>query len=213
MTLPDPFPLDDVLSRCISQDQSAWRQFVDRFAPSLNTFLRYRFRNLTREEREDIVQDTFARLVEPSYPILHRFLDPALGPEPRRTARLRGYLVSMVENRAYTLLARRSREGVTPHSPDSGGSGEEAQTEGSPETPETIQEALDLLDAARNCLEAMRSPTAQRIVLLTLHGHRQREISGLLGVPMGTIGVTVTRFRACVRDRWQGEARVDRFGV
>ncbi len=213
MTSPDPISLDDLLNGCISQDQSAWRRFVDHFAPALNACLRYRFRNLTREEGEDVIQDTFAKLVEPGCRILRMFLDPTLGSEPRRTARLRGYLVRMIENGAYTLLARRSREGVTPHSPDSGGSGEEAQTEGSPETPETIQEALDLLDAARKCLEAMGSPTGQRIVLLTLHGHRQREISGLLGVPMGTIGVTITRFRACVRGRWEGQARVDQSAV
>ena len=88
------------LLREISGDalHARWGEFVARYRPMMEAFLRERFPRL---EADDIVQETLAALV----PVLprHRYV-------PDETGHFRNYLTGILRNKALKHCARRVRE-------------------------------------------------------------------------------------------------------
>lgn len=86
--------LSELVARCTSNDQRAWRALVERFTPLMHAILRsYRFRDC---EREDVCQSAWIKVLRH----LHQLQD---------VNRLAGWLVVLTRNEALRLTERDGR--------------------------------------------------------------------------------------------------------
>ena len=171
--MPDPFAVDDLVSRARAGDQAAWKAIVDRFLPLVNAVIaRYR---LSRADADDVNQTVWLRLVE--------HLDDLR--EPRA---LPGWLSTTCRNEALCVIRRRGRDALTdPQGMTFDRLGDDtAIDEGllHEERAQALRDGLAELPAGRRELLEL---------LLTDPPISYDEISARLGIPKGSIGPTRAR--------------------
>lgn len=159
--------INDLVQQCLAGDESALRQFVVRFERIVFALC---FRMLAhRQDAEDVTQESLVRIVRN----LHRW-DSGRPFLP--------WMTSIAANRCRTHLAQRARRA-------SGALAEsDAPAVTDPDThelKEELQRAIEQLrDEYRNCFE-----------LFYLQELSCAEISGLVGVPEGTVKTWLHRAR------------------
>ena len=165
--------LADLVHAAKAGDQSAWNALVDRFLPLVTAVVR-RFR-LSPVDADDVNQTVWLRLVE--------HLD-----EIREPLAVPGWLVTTTRNEALRVIKRRGRDiPLDPHG-------------------RTLGLLYDVTDMDEGMMREERSQ-ALRDALLELSPARRElltllladpplsydEISGRLGIPIGSIGPTRAR--------------------
>lgn len=171
--MPDPFALDDLVSRARAGDQAAWNAIVDRFLPLVNGVIS-RFR-LSSQDADDVNQTVWLRLVE--------HLDDLR--EPRA---LPGWLSTTCRNEALRVIRLRGRDSLT----DPQGTTFERLGDDT-----ALDERLLLEERAQALRDGLAElPAARRELLellMTDPPLSYDEISAKLGIPKGSIGPTRAR--------------------
>ncbi|HEU0068147.1 MAG TPA: sigma-70 family RNA polymerase sigma factor [Nitrospiraceae bacterium] len=176
----------DLLQRCLVRGPRAWEDFVDRFlglvVHVINHTAQCRSIRLAAQDREDLVAEVFLQIVNSDFAILRRF---------RGESSLATYL-TVVARRVVVreLLKRKSTAGLNDlaEPPD-------PHTEHSNAAEERIsnREEVELL------LSSLQGPEADVIRMYHLEGKTYQEISYSVGLPENSIGPTLSRARAKLR--------------
>lgn len=164
--------MDRLAERLARGDQAAFAGLYDACADRLHHYLVVRLGS--REDADDVLQETFVRLA-------------------RTRKRLRGvdnliaYVFTIARNEAARLVIKRTRRGEKPIGLDGdtlfrGAAGGDLQAQ---ETADLVAAALDRLDPERR----------EIVELKTYAGLTFREIAEVTGLPQGTVA---TRYRTAI---------------
>ena len=179
----------NLIKRCLGRTPRAWEDFVDRFlglvVHVVNHSAQSRSIRLSDQDREDLTADVFLAIVDEDFGVLRRF---------RGESSLATYL---------TVLARRVvvRELLKRKSVASLQDVEEQSEDGSAE------ERINSRDEVERLLRTLHGPEAEVVRMYHLEGKSYQEISSRIGMPENSIGPTLSRARAKLRDigRWQAQ--------
>lgn len=177
---------DDLLPRCRSGDEAAWRELVT--LHSRRVFgLAYRFTGRA-DEAEDLTQEIFIKV----YRTLDRYRETD-GPFP-------GWLMTVARNHAIDHYRRRKQEMLR--------RAEDPQIlETAPSRDEHPIEGLERDERARLVHRGLRAlPTDLRVplILCDLQGLPYQEIAESLGLPLGTVKSRINRARVELAKRLKG---------
>lgn len=161
-------------------EESAYRALYQRYRPGVVRLLEA-FGTLDFDEREDIVQDTFAR----AFKSLSSLSTPSS---------FEAWLYTIARNRAKSALAKRSNEDRTMAEFTS------AAVLEVPPVPESLQLEVDL-SVVRDLVARLPSgPEKDTVTLFYVEGQLSaREIAEKLGVGKSAITMRLERFRARVK--------------
>ncbi len=173
----------DLVQRAAAGEKKALNTLIDQTHPLVWRILR-KFSNLSSAEQEDLSQDVFIIL-------LTRGLQSFRGSTDHE---FHWYVKTITENEAKTYLHKRGRRLEVPDLLSANEEEKEAtppQADPAPGPEETVagQEELGKL---RHCLQALSS-TDQEIFWMRERGYSYQEITGTLGLPLGTAGVKYSR--------------------
>lgn len=174
----------NLLQRCLARKPRAWEDFVDRFmglvVHVVNHSAASRSIRLRAEDREDLVASVFLTIVKNDLAILRNF---------RGESSLATYL-TVVARRVVVpeLLKQRSAARLATN-----GSLDSAEAADEDEDRLTDREVVDRL------LEELNGTEAEVVRLYHLEGKTYQEISTAVGVPMNSVGPTLSRARRKMR--------------
>lgn len=151
-----------------------------------------KFSSLNPSDREDLSQDVFLIL-------LTRGLASFRGSTVHE---LRWYVKTIAENEAKSYLRQRGRSRAIPDSLFQGEEEEEddslRQADPAP-GPEEVAARREEMETLRRCLQDL-SPADQEIFWMRERGRPYAEITQLLGLPLGTVGVKYARAKAKIAE-------------
>jgi len=173
-----------LLQRCLNRKPHAWEDFVDRFLGLVVHVIRHTARSrsirVDGADEEDLAAEFFLAIVNDDFAVLRRF---------RGESSLATYL-TVVARRVVVreLLKRKSTSSLT----ESAEQNEEAAVAAieQPEERITNREEVERLIQELNTLEA------KIVRLYHLEGKSYQEIASELGIPENSIGPTLSRARA-----------------
>jgi RNA polymerase sigma-70 factor, ECF subfamily len=173
-----------LLQRCLARKPRSWEEFVDRFlglvVHVVNHTSQSRGVRLSDEDREDLVAEVFLAVVHDDFALLRHF---------RGDSSLATYLTVVARRVVVREMLRRKlpARNVEHAAEPAGDTG--AEMERRMENREEVEALLSQLAGAE----------ADVIRLYHLHGRSYQEISAETGLPMNTIGPTLSRARAKLR--------------
>ncbi|MFI4874401.1 MAG: RNA polymerase sigma factor [Blastopirellula sp. JB062] len=175
----------NLLDSCLTGEPCAWEALVDRFIGLVIHVVDHTARakgvDITVEDREDLAADVFARLVRKDFRILRDF---------RRKCSLATYLTVIARRVTIRQLHRRIRERSLQFALD-----------GEPKTPITwtVEQRVEDRDQIEAWLEALSGLEAEVVRRFHLEGLSYEEISRQLGIPVNSVGPTLSRARLKIR--------------
>ena len=179
-----------MLQRCLSREPNAWEAFVDRFLGLVVHVVRHTAKSrsiqVSPQDEEDLVAEFFVTVVRDDFALLRRF---------RLESSLATYLAVVARRVVVRELLRRSspaRLGDAAASHVAFGSLPDASVE-SPEKRISDREEVERL------VRSLTGPEADVVRLYHLEGKSYREISSATGIPENSIGPTLSRARAKMR--------------
>lgn len=179
-----------LLQRCLSREPYAWEAFVDRFLGLVLHVVRHTARTrsvrLGKQDEEDLVAEFFVTLIRDDFAVLKRF---------RLECSLPCYLTVVARRVVVRELLKRSTlprasDGV---SPDVAIAGRAQAGSESPERRMSNREEVERL------MRTLTGAEADVVRLYHLEGKTYREISSTMGIPENSIGPTLSRARAKMR--------------
>lgn len=193
---------EQLLSRHLDGDESAFRALVERHHRELSQFV-MRFTN-NRSAADDIVQDAFLQV----------HLSAASFDMSRK---LKPWLFTIAANKARDHLRSRTRRREVPLDAQIGGEGETGQRfldllAAADGDPELQLEANEQREIVMRVMERMSPNLAEAIVLAYFHQFPYRDIAEILDIPLGTVKsrlhAAVTQFgalyKSAIKDREDG---------
>ena len=177
----------DLLQRCLSNGPRAWEDFVDRFlglvVHVINHTSQSRSIRLTAQDREDLSADVMLAIVSDDFAVLRRF---------RGDSSLATYL---------TVIARRVvvRELLKRKTSPPSLSNVIDRTNPKNRVP-LSEERINNRDEVEQLLRSLHGPEADVIRMYHLEGKTYQEISSSVGMPENSIGPTLSRARAKMRE-------------
>jgi RNA polymerase sigma-70 factor (ECF subfamily) len=171
----------------LAQGPRAWEDFVDRFLGLVihvvNHSAQSRSIRLSEQDREDLVADVFLAIVQDNFAVLRRF---------RGESSLATYLTVV----ARRLVVRELLQRKTPTSLN--------------DLPEPVasngthgnspEERISSREEVERLLEKLNGSEADVVRLYHLEGKSYQEISSHVGMPENSIGPTLSRARAKMRE-------------
>lgn len=177
-------PLDrTLLQNCLAREPHAWEQFVDRYLGLVSHVIhhtaRCRSMRITPQDFEDLCSEVFLNIVRDDFALLRRF---------RGQSSLATYL-TVVARRIVVreLLQRKVQTSL-------GEVAAEASTNGN-----HVERISDREEVER-LMQTLNGPEAEVVRLYHLEGKSYDEISSVIGMPTNSIGPTLTRARAKMRE-------------
>jgi RNA polymerase sigma-70 factor (ECF subfamily) len=173
----------ELLTRCLSGDQAAWRDLVARYDPVLSQLARIILRSLRRQgsewEIDEVKAGVLEMLVVHDCRVLRYF---------RWQCSLETWLRVLVRTVAIRMIRRKTVDPADLARPDAGEQPIDRLLTG--ETQAAVRKALDAL------------PARDRLVLTMffIDGRSYQEIASLAKIPMGTIATVISRSRLKLRD-------------
>lgn len=176
----------NLLKRCLARAPRAWEDFVDRYLGLVihvvNHSAQSRSIPLTEHDREDLVADVFLAIVHDDFAALRRF---------RGESSLATYLTVIARRIVVRELLSR-RQAAT--SSDIHDVARRAADGSSPEERISSREEVERL------LSTLNGSEADVVRLYHLEGKSYQEISSRVGMPENSIGPTLSRARAKMRE-------------
>ena len=179
-----------LVQRCLSGEPHAWEAFVDRFLGLVLHVVRHTARSrsirLGTQDEEDLVAEFFVTVVRDDFALLRRF---------RLESSLATYLAVVARRVVVRELHKRSSparlgDAVGPHV--AFGSIPDASSD-PPEKRISDREEVERL------VRSLTGPEADVVRLYHLEGKSYREISSATGIPENSVGPTLSRARAKMR--------------
>jgi RNA polymerase sigma-70 factor (ECF subfamily) len=178
-----------LLERCLAKEPRSWEDFVDRFIGLVTHVVQHsasaRSIRLGESDREDLVAEVFLELLSNDMGVLRRF---------NSTSSLATYLTVVCRRVVVRQLLKQKTRVTT-----SNGS----SIAGSIESKGANDPSLDRVqnrDHIEQLLRGLNGKEADVIRMFHLEGKTYDEISSKVGVPENSIGPTLTRARAKMRD-------------
>ena len=176
----------NLLKRCLTNAPRAWEDFVDRFLGLVihvvNHSAQSRSIRLTEQDREDLVAEVFLAIVHDSFAVLRRF---------RGESSLATYLTVIARRLVVRELLQRKTPATLNDMPETAANG---SYEASPEERMSSREEVERL------LRTLNGSEADVVRLYHLEGKSYQEISSRVGMPENSIGPTLSRARAKMRE-------------
>lgn len=176
----------DLLQKCLSGGSRAWESFVDRFlglvVHVVNHTSQCRSIHLSTQDREDLVSEVFLAIVNDDFAVLRRF---------RGESSLATYLTVIARRVVvHELLRRKTTASLA-----------EVATHGDVRLSlgPSAEERINNRDQVEQLLSTLKGPEAEVIRLYHLEGKSYQEISSSVGMPENSIGPTLSRARAKMR--------------
>lgn len=171
-----------LLQRCLAQSPQAWEDFVDRFLGLVMHVVehtgRVRSLQLTSQDREDLVAEVFYTLVADDFRVLRRFKEQSSLATYLTVVARRVVVREVIRRRLGEIVARPSDDDIIQdYRPD---------------------DDLDTEHVSR-LIERLAPTEAEIVRLFHLGGKSYEEISQMTGVPENSIGPTLSRARAKLR--------------
>ena len=176
-----------LLQRCLDRKPRAWEDFVDRFlglaAHVVNHSAQARSIRLTLQDTEDLVAEVFLAVVDNDFALLRRF---------RGHSSLATYL-TVVARRIVVreLLKRKSTAGLSDVA--------ERNPGGVDSRLAPHEQRISNREEVERLLRHLQGSEAQVIRMYHLEGKSYQEISSSVGMPENSIGPTLSRARAKLR--------------
>lgn len=173
-----------LLQRCLNRKPHAWEDFVDRFIGLALHVIRHTARSrsirVSDEDEEDLAAEFFLAIVNDDFAILRRF---------RGESSLATYL-TVVARRVVVreLLKRKSTSSLTEST--------ERQEEAAVAAIEQPEERISSREEVERLIRGLNSTEAKIVRLYHLDGKSYQEISVELRIPENSIGPTLSRARA-----------------
>jgi len=173
-----------LLQRCLARKPRAWEDFVDRFmglvVHVVNHSASSRSMRLSPEDREDLVAQVFLTIVKDDLAVLRNF---------RSESSLATYLTVVARR---VVVAELLKPNHSAGSPMNGSAASSGATDGAEERL-TDREEIDRL------LEELNGTEAEVVRMFHLDGKSYQEISSTVGVPVNSVGPTLSRARRKMR--------------
>jgi len=182
-----------LLKRCLQREPGAWKDFVDRFMGLFTHVIHHvahsRTVRLSADDIDDLCAEVFVQLLNDDFAVLRRF---------QGKSSLATYLTVVARRIVVREVARRRYAEAMGHV-----AAHQAAFEQAHATVPNEQRVEDR-ELVAQMLENL-SP-AERVIVKRYHlgGKSYREISDELGVPENTIGPTLSRARAKLREQHAG---------
>ena len=179
----------NLLDRCLARKSRAWEDFVDRFTGLVlhvvNHTARSRSMMISSTDREDLVAEVLLTVVRDDFAVLRRF---------RGQSSLATYL-AVVARRVIVRKLVDSHPAFAQHD-DAAIANHDRPAEVRIEDREEVAALLDRLDGGE----------AAVVRMYHLEGKSYQEISRVTGMPANSVGPTLSRARAKLRDAGAGRA-------
>ena len=177
-----------LLERCLAEEPGAWKDFVDRFIGLFIHVIHHsahaRSVRVSPEDADDLCAEVFLALLAADFAVLRHF---------RGQSSLATYLTVIARRVVVREISRRKMAEALGHV---NAHGALDQIAGLP--PE--HDRLDNREEVRRMLDGLPETDAQIVRQFHLEGRSYREISSGLGVPENSIGPTLSRARARLRE-------------
>ena len=179
-----------LLQRCLSREPRAWEAFVDRFLGLVLHVVRHsakaRSIRLGKEDEEDLVAEFFMTLLRDDFAVLRRF---------RLECSLATYLTVVARRVVVRELLKRSSRPQAAN-----GTGPQVAFAGAAQAgPESPEQRMSNREEVERLMRRLTGPEADVVRLYHLEGKTYREISSAVGIPENSIGPTLSRARAKMR--------------
>lgn len=175
----------NLIKRCLSRTPRAWEDFVDRFLGLVihvvNHSAQSRSIRLPDQDREDLVAEVFLAIVEGDFAVLHRF---------RGNSSLATYLTVIARRVVVRELLKRKSVVSLQDVPEVAAAAESGFAE----------ERINSRDEVERLLRVLHGPEADVVRMYHLEGKTYQEISSRIGMPENSIGPTLSRARAKLRE-------------
>ena len=173
----------NLIKRCLARGPRAWEDFVDRFLGLVihvvNHSAQSRSIRLSDQDREDLTAEVFVAIVDEDFGVMRRF---------RGDSSLATYLTVIARRVVVRELLKRKAV-VNLQDMDS-----HVAEEGAGE------ERINSRDEVERLLRTLHGPEADVVRMYHLEGKSYQEISSRIGMPENSIGPTLSRARAKLRD-------------
>lgn len=174
-----------LLQRCLARQPRAWEDFVDRFlglvVHVINHTAKSRSIRMTLQDTEDLAAEVFLAIIRDDFAILRRF---------RGESSLATYLTVVVRRVIVSELLKRK---MTPTNQEAA---EQVAANDNHDAPE---DRIINREEVERLLQHLRGTEADVIRLYHLEGKSYHEISQSVGMPINSIGPTLSRSRAKLR--------------
>lgn len=178
----------DLLQRCLARSPGAWNDFVDRYISLIYHVIHYtaylRSVPVTPEDVEDVAAEVMLQIVADDYKALRQF---------RQHASLATYITVIARRITIHELNRRQavrseiRQGIAKFDSDFADESEAAV------------KGIERLEEVESLLRKLRGKDREVVRLYYLQGLTYEEISTETGVPVNSIGSTLSRARKTLR--------------
>ena len=173
----------ELIERCLQKQPQSWDAFVHRFlglvVHVVNHSAQSRSITLTAEDREDLCAEVFLTILKDDLAVLRGF---------RGESSLATYLTVVARRVVVRRLVKRPSS--TPLRGDELDRGVD----------ENFEKRINDRDEVRRLLASLEDRDAEVVRLYHLDGHSYQEISSRIGIPVNSIGPTLSRARAKLRE-------------
>jgi len=185
---------EELLNRYRNADRAAFAELVRRYERELFHFL-VRFLG-DRAAAEDVFQETFLQV--------HQSAEQF---DPDR--RLRPWLFTIAANKARDVMRQRARRPTNPLEASIGGSADEEGgrfidlMQSSSSMPDESMQKQELQDRVQGIVMSMPHHFREILLLSYFHQFPYRQISDMLGIPLGTVKSRLHAAVANFAERWE----------
>jgi RNA polymerase sigma-70 factor (ECF subfamily) len=176
----------NLIKRCLARTPRAWEDFADRFLGLvlhvINHSAESRTIKLSDADREDLASEVFLAIVDDDFGILRRF---------RGESSLATYLTVIARRVVVRELLKR-KSAVSLHDVE--------ETASPSADSSTAEERISSRDEVERLLRTLHGPEADVVRMYHLEGKTYQEISSRIGMPENSIGPTLSRARAKLRE-------------
>ena len=199
----------NLLTRCIARSAGAWEEFVDRYIGltyhTIRQTAKSRSSQISSHDEEDYAAEVFLQIIKNDFAVLRRF---------RGNSSLATYLAIIIRrivvrefvNKRHPRIQNSNANGETEN-----GEGEQSKVyafkipldQTAPlqdQQPLPEEQAADR-DAVANILNQLVGKEREVVEMYHLEGRTYYEISRITGLPENSIGPTLSRARARLRQR------------
>jgi RNA polymerase sigma-70 factor, ECF subfamily len=190
-----------LLRRCLDRDARAWEDFVDRFVGLVIHVVNHtgssRALQLSEQDREDFTAEVFLAILADDFAALRRF---------RGASSLATYLTVIARRIVVRELLKRKIAHLAP-----GESGILQRQSGILQKNGnghvlSEEERFDNREEVQKLIDGLSAEEAQVVRLYHLEGKSYHEISTHVGIPENSIGPTLSRARARMRQEAMGSS-------
>lgn len=180
----------NLLKRCLTEEPGAWKDFVDRYVGLFIHVIRHtshaRSIPTTPEDTDDLVAEVFAALCDNDYGILRAF---------RGKSSLATYLTVIARRICVKQMSEKRMAEAMGHVTAHQASLDQAAAAG----PDIIR--IENREEVKQLLSGLPERDANIVRAFHVEGKSYREISKALGIAENSIGPTLSRALARLRDR------------